>query len=168
VRHIHCKLLLAFAFLLFTLPAFGAETRGVKRVEIKTSVGETVGLYEESHALVIGVSDYTAGWPRLRGVREVRQALEGRAVSRRRKVDHRNRGLPVPQGAHPEKPHRLCHLGLGAPQGSGPPDRKHRLSDQARHALAVHDQAVENPISQHGSCASPNYPIFQQRHTSML
>ena len=61
MRHIHCKLLLAFAFLLFTLPAFGAETRGVKRVEIKTSVGETVGLYEESHALVIGVNDYTAG-----------------------------------------------------------------------------------------------------------
>jgi hypothetical protein len=80
MRHIHCKLLLAFAFLLFTLPAFGAETRGVKRVEIKTQTGESVGLYEESHALVIGVSDYTAGWPRLRGVREdvreVRQALE--------------------------------------------------------------------------------------------
>ena len=56
---------LAFAILLFTLPAFAAETRGVKRVEIKTSSGETVGLYEESHALVIGVSDYTAGRPDL-------------------------------------------------------------------------------------------------------
>ena len=82
MRHIHCKLLLAFAFLLFTLPAFAAETRGVKRMEIKTSAGEAVGLYEESHALVIGVSDYTAGWPRLRGVREdvreVRRALEGK------------------------------------------------------------------------------------------
>ena len=80
MRHIHCKLLLALAILLFTLPAFGAETRGVKRVEIKTQTGESVGLYEESHALVIGVSDYTGGWPRLQGVREdvrkVRQALE--------------------------------------------------------------------------------------------
>ena len=80
LRHLPCKLLLAFAFLLFTLPSFAAETRGVKRVEIKTQTGESVGLYEESHALVIGVSDYTAGWPRLRGVREdvreVRQALE--------------------------------------------------------------------------------------------
>ena len=79
MRHIHCKLLLALAILLFTLPAFGAE-RGVKRVEIKTQTGESVGLYEESHALVIGVSDYTGGWPRLRGVREdvreVRQVLE--------------------------------------------------------------------------------------------
>ena len=32
---------------------------------------------------------------------------------------------------------------------------QNRLSDQARHALAVHDRAVENPISQHGSCVSP-------------
>ena len=39
-----------------------------------------MGLYEESHALVIGVSDYTEGWPRLNGVKEdvkeVRKALE--------------------------------------------------------------------------------------------
>ena len=39
-----------------------------------------MGLYEESHALVIGVSDYTEGWPRLNGVKEdvkeVRMALE--------------------------------------------------------------------------------------------
>jgi len=66
--------------LLAALPALAAK-RGVKRVEIKTPSGEPVGLYEESHALVIGVSDYTAGWPRLRGVRddvrEVRRALEG-------------------------------------------------------------------------------------------
>ena len=65
MRHIHCKLLLAFAFLLFTVPALAAATRGVKRVEIKTQTGELVGLYEQSHALVIGVSDYTAGRPDL-------------------------------------------------------------------------------------------------------
>ena len=80
MRHIRCKLLLAFVFLLFAHAAYAAETRGVKRVEIKTQAGELVGLYERSHALVIGVSDYTGGWPRLRGVREdvreVRQALE--------------------------------------------------------------------------------------------
>ena len=72
MRHIPSKLLLAFAILLFTLPLSATE-RGVKRVEIKTQAGELVGLYEQSHALVIGVSDYTGGWPRLRGVR---QALE--------------------------------------------------------------------------------------------
>ena len=59
--------------------AFAAE-RGIKRVEIKTKSGETVGLYEESHALVIGVSDYTAGWPDLESVpddiKAVSQALE--------------------------------------------------------------------------------------------
>ena len=64
LRHLPCKLLLAFAFLLFTLPSFAAE-RGIKRVEIKTQAGELVGPYEQSHALVIGVSNYTAGWPRL-------------------------------------------------------------------------------------------------------
>ena len=37
--------------------SFAAE-RGIKRIEIKTVSGETVGLYEESHALVIGVSNY--------------------------------------------------------------------------------------------------------------
>ena len=70
MRYLPCKLLLACAALLFGLPALVAETRGVKRVEIKTSAGETVGLYEESHALVIGVSDYTNGWPKLPGVRK--------------------------------------------------------------------------------------------------
>ena len=35
---------------------------------IKTQAGETVGLYEENHALVIGVSDYTAGGPDLESV----------------------------------------------------------------------------------------------------
>ena len=79
MRNLPCKLLLAFAFLLFTLPLSATE-RGVKRVEIKTQTGELVGLYEQSHALVIGVSDYTAGWRRLRGVKddvlEVSEALQ--------------------------------------------------------------------------------------------
>ena len=79
------KLLLVFAFLLIALPAFGAETRGVKRVEIKTQAGELVGLYEQSHALVIGVSDYTNGWPDLESVlqdvEEVSAALEGQGFN---------------------------------------------------------------------------------------
>ena len=87
MRHIHCKLLLAFAFLLFTVPAFGAETRGVKRVEIKTSSGETVGLYEESHALVIGVSEYTNGWPKLPGVRKDVKAVTAALESHRFNVE---------------------------------------------------------------------------------
>ena len=57
-----------------------ADTRSIRKVEIKTTSGEIVGLYEESHALVIGVSDYTAGWPDLESVpddmKAVSQALE--------------------------------------------------------------------------------------------
>ena len=60
--------------------AFAVE-RGIRKVEIKTPSGETVGLYEESHALVIGVSDYTAGWPDLESVANdvdaVSASLEG-------------------------------------------------------------------------------------------
>jgi hypothetical protein len=33
MRHIHCKLLLAFAFLLFTLPALAAE-RGIAELQL--------------------------------------------------------------------------------------------------------------------------------------
>ena len=72
----------------------------------------------------------------------------------------------MPQGAHPEKPHRLCRAGLATTQELGLPERKNRLSDQARHALAVHDRAVENPISQHGSCVSPEqeFPHLKKRY----
>ncbi len=49
-------------------PPFALPNAGSKRVVIKTQVGETVGLYEENHALVIGVSDYTAGGPDLESV----------------------------------------------------------------------------------------------------
>ena len=68
-----CGLMICFS-------AAFAETRGIRKVEIKSSSGEIVGLYEESHALVIGVSNYTNGWPKLPGVRgdvsAVRNALE--------------------------------------------------------------------------------------------
>ena len=77
---------LAFAALLFTVPAFAAE-RGIKRVEIKTQTGELVGLYEESHALVIGVSDYTNGWPKLPGVRKDVKAVTAALESHRFNVE---------------------------------------------------------------------------------
>ncbi len=44
------------------------EGRG-QSVRIKGENGQMVSLYDESHALVIGVSNYTAGWKTLRGVR---------------------------------------------------------------------------------------------------
>ena len=42
-----------------------AENRGIK---IVAESGESVGHYENSYALVIGVSDYTNGWPDLNAV----------------------------------------------------------------------------------------------------
>ena len=54
MRHTPAKLLLGLAFLLFTVPAFGAE-RGVKRVETSSTVAR--------HALVIGNSAYTQTAP---------------------------------------------------------------------------------------------------------
>ncbi|HYN85596.1 MAG TPA: caspase family protein [Pyrinomonadaceae bacterium] len=60
----------------------GAQTRDViarRPVEIAFNDGTNVRLYNESHALVIGVSDYTNGWADLPGaetdVREVSAAL---------------------------------------------------------------------------------------------
>ena len=72
-----------FLWLAVLLMAFAgsvaADVRGVN-VRVKDTGGTTVALYAESHALVIGISDYTNGWPKLRGVKEdvpaVKTALE--------------------------------------------------------------------------------------------
>ena len=54
--------------------------RSLKITTITDVQGKEVGLYQESHALVIGVSDYTNGWPNLPGVQrdvqEVKTVLE--------------------------------------------------------------------------------------------
>jgi hypothetical protein len=53
--------------------------RGLRIIEVKSPSGKKVGLYKESHALVIGVSDY-ANWPVLPGVMDdisvVKNALQ--------------------------------------------------------------------------------------------
>ena len=68
--------LLASAFIVSSAVA----QRGINPVPIKDTAGNQVGLYKESHALVIGVSDYTAGWSDLPGVKKdvrmVKKALE--------------------------------------------------------------------------------------------
>jgi formylglycine-generating enzyme required for sulfatase activity len=57
-----------------------ADGRGVGLVHIRVEDGKEVRLYEKSYALVVGVSDYTQGWPKLPGVKkdieEVSRALE--------------------------------------------------------------------------------------------
>jgi hypothetical protein len=70
LRSMTVTLALVFA----VLPA--QAQRGVAVVPIVTQAGEQVGLYEESHALVIGVSKYTAGWPSLPGVKDDVRAVK--------------------------------------------------------------------------------------------
>ena len=41
-----------------------AQQRGIK-INVKTQTGEIINLYSNSYALVVGVSDYTNGWPDL-------------------------------------------------------------------------------------------------------
>jgi hypothetical protein len=52
----------------------------IQPIAIKDKNGKVLGIYDESHALVIGVSDYTDGWPKLPGVEKdiilVKDALE--------------------------------------------------------------------------------------------
>ena len=50
-----------------------AQTRAIQPVfiEATTAQDESISyIYEESHALIIGVSDYTNGWSKLAGVKE--------------------------------------------------------------------------------------------------
>lgn len=71
--------LLCATFLLWIfipLTHLHAETRGMTLVPVKgvgtviltDKTGAQIGLYKESHALLIGVSDYTAGWPDLESI----------------------------------------------------------------------------------------------------
>ena len=76
----NASLPLATALLLFACgssPSLAAD-RGLSVVT--TASGETVPLYSTSHALIIGVSDYSGGWEPLPGVASdvtaVRKALE--------------------------------------------------------------------------------------------
>lgn len=63
------------------LPSQGqTASRDLKRLVVKDSGGKEVSSFSGSHALIIGVSKYTAGWPSLPGVKKdvrlVREALE--------------------------------------------------------------------------------------------
>ncbi len=66
-------------FLVLHLPSLYAQDRGVRPVTVKIE-GQPTTLYKQSHALIIGVYDYTGGWRPLPGVKaditEVKTALE--------------------------------------------------------------------------------------------
>ncbi len=79
------SLLLAPCLISLLVTPSWSEERGIVPVVIKDASGKQVGLYKESHALVIGASEYTNGWPRLPGVvddiREVKTALEAQGFN---------------------------------------------------------------------------------------
>jgi hypothetical protein len=70
------KLTMIFGLLLCFVSTVHTETRGLNVLPIKDSMGKTVGLYKGSHALVLGIADYSAGWPKLPMVIEETKQIE--------------------------------------------------------------------------------------------
>ena len=69
MKHLICSLLVS----LLLGPLVWSQTRAIQplRIEAITAQEESISyIYEESHALIIGVSDYTNGWSKLAGVKE--------------------------------------------------------------------------------------------------
>jgi TonB family protein len=66
----HRTFIVILISLLVSIPvvASAATQRGIVPVPIKDQSGNQVGLYKESHALVMGASDYTEGWQDLESV----------------------------------------------------------------------------------------------------
>ncbi|MCF8130524.1 MAG: PEGA domain-containing protein [Deltaproteobacteria bacterium] len=62
-------ILCAFSLLMVATgeKSYAASSRGIK-VSVKDTSGNEIPMYEGSYALLIGVSDYTAGWPDLRNI----------------------------------------------------------------------------------------------------
>jgi tetratricopeptide (TPR) repeat protein len=70
-RHPYVVESIIFLLILCIVASAGyAAERGINVVKIIDAQGQEVGLYHQSHALVIGVSDYSEGWPRLPGVQQ--------------------------------------------------------------------------------------------------
>jgi formylglycine-generating enzyme required for sulfatase activity len=74
--------LITFIFLAWALTvsfpttSHASRTKGIG-IAIKDRSGRAVGLYKESHALLIGVSDYGKGWPDLESVPDEIDRIEG-------------------------------------------------------------------------------------------
>jgi formylglycine-generating enzyme required for sulfatase activity len=79
IKNEKMKIKLFLILLLIAEFSFAQEQRGIKIIDIKID-GKSDTLYKQSHALVIGMSDYTNGWPILQGVKNdivtVKTALE--------------------------------------------------------------------------------------------
>lgn len=89
-------LLFYFVVSLF-VPVTTNAAQGTKLISIKNANGTEISIYGESHALVIGGSDYTGGWPKLPGVLKdielVKEALEAKGFNVVLVKDPDGRGL---------------------------------------------------------------------------
>jgi hypothetical protein len=70
IKHRTFKYLIIFLLATFIFSPAVAQERGIVPVPIKDISGNQVGLYKGSYSLIIGVSDYTNGWPKLPEVKE--------------------------------------------------------------------------------------------------
>ena len=82
----HSLIILSIFLLSSPFSVVSAQTRGISRVTLQIPSGESIQLYSQSHALVIGVSKYQdSAWGQLdsvpRDVREVKEALVGQGFN---------------------------------------------------------------------------------------
>lgn len=63
----NCRFVIACILLLYSVSSAASEERGI---HITGTGSGTMQIYRESHALVIGISDYLKDWPDLPGVKE--------------------------------------------------------------------------------------------------
>ncbi|MBV8170251.1 MAG: caspase family protein [Alphaproteobacteria bacterium] len=63
-------------FGLMMMVGLGGGPAVAREAELVFTPPKPFAIYEESHALLIGISEYTNGWPRLRGVPEDIKAVD--------------------------------------------------------------------------------------------
>ena len=68
-KHLQTCLCLSLGFLLFSTVSI-AQQPVSQPIEVRDAQGRTAAIYNQSYALVIGVSNYHNGWPPLPGVRK--------------------------------------------------------------------------------------------------
>lgn len=67
---------LGFVLSVFSSAGHAQTGSGGERIAGKDEQGQVLGFYKESHALLIGMSRYTAGWPKLESVPQELELLE--------------------------------------------------------------------------------------------
>jgi hypothetical protein len=67
VNHFSKTILFYMMMVLVGSGVLSAQQRGIELL-IKDKSGKKVGFYQKSHALIIGVSDYTGGWPDIESI----------------------------------------------------------------------------------------------------